>query len=82
MLLTQYDEQAHIEYEKEISYEEGKAEGREEGREEGRTEGLVIGTIRTYQKLNLKRDDIILALVEDFNISEEDATSYLKQYGV
>jgi len=33
MLLTEYDEQAHIEYEKEISYEEGKAEGREEGRE-------------------------------------------------
>ena len=33
MILTQYDEQAHIEYEKEISYEEGKTEGREEGRE-------------------------------------------------
>ena len=27
MLLTEYDEQAHIEYEKEISYEEGKEEG-------------------------------------------------------
>ena len=24
MLLTQYDEQAHIEYEKELSFEEGK----------------------------------------------------------
>ncbi|MBR5127553.1 MAG: hypothetical protein IKU69_03895 [Roseburia sp.] len=33
MILTEYDEQAHIEYEKEISYEEGKAEGREEGRD-------------------------------------------------
>ena len=31
MLLTEYDEQAHIEYEKEISYEEGKEEGREDG---------------------------------------------------
>lgn len=39
MILTEYDEQAHIEYEKEISYEEGKAEGRTEGRTEGR-EGL------------------------------------------
>ncbi len=28
MLLTQYDEQAHIEYEKELSFEEGKEEGR------------------------------------------------------
>lgn len=27
MLLTQYDEQAHIEYEKELSYEEGKEAG-------------------------------------------------------
>ena len=27
MLLTQYDEQAHIEYEKELSFEEGKEEG-------------------------------------------------------
>ena len=27
MLLPEYDEQAHIEYEKEISYEEGKVEG-------------------------------------------------------
>ena len=31
MILTEYDEQAHIKSEKEISYEEGKAEGREEG---------------------------------------------------
>ena len=35
MILTEYDEQAHIKSEKEISYEEGKAEGREEGRAEG-----------------------------------------------
>lgn len=90
MLLTEYNEQAHIEYEKEISYEEGKAEGREEGREEGRAEGLaegekigqLIGTIRTYQKLNLKRDDIILALVEDCGVSEEEAAEYMEQYGV
>ncbi|MBR5316383.1 MAG: hypothetical protein IKU39_00630 [Lachnospiraceae bacterium] len=35
MILTEYDEQAHIKSEKEISYEEGKAEGLKEGREEG-----------------------------------------------
>ena len=86
MLLTQYDEQAHIEYEKEISYEEGKAEGREEGRAEGKAEGekigQLIGTIRTYQKLKLKREDIVLALVEDFDISEDDAAEYIKKYWV
>ena len=39
MILTEYDEQAHIKSEKEISYEEGKAEGLKEGRQEGREEG-------------------------------------------
>ena len=39
MILTEYDEQAHIKSEKEISYEEGKAEGLKAGREEGREEG-------------------------------------------
>ena len=39
MILTEYDEQAHIKSEKEISYEEGKAEGLKKGREEGREEG-------------------------------------------
>ena len=33
MILTEYDEQAHIEYEKEISYEEGKAEGLKQGKD-------------------------------------------------
>ena len=34
MLLTQYDEQAHIEYEKELSFDEGKEEGIKEGKRE------------------------------------------------
>jgi len=40
MILTEYDEQAHIKSEKAISYEEGKAVGKKEGREEGE-EALV-----------------------------------------
>ena len=34
MLLTQYNEQAHIEYEKELSFDEGKEEGIKEGKRE------------------------------------------------
>lgn len=41
MLLTEYDEQLHIDNEKGISFEEGKAEGLAEGKEEGRTEEII-----------------------------------------
>ena len=82
MLLTQYDEQAHIEYEKEISYEEGRAEGREEGREEGRVEGEIIGTIRTLQKMNVENGEICKMLEKEFNVSEQDAKNYIKKHGI
>ena len=39
MLLTEYDEQAHIESEREIALKEGEAIGRAAGREEGLKEG-------------------------------------------
>lgn len=41
MLLTEYDEQLHIDNEKGISFEEGKAEGLAKGKEEGRTEEII-----------------------------------------
>ena len=53
MLLTEYDEQAHIENEKKIAREEGRSEGRSEGREEGIQQGenLLSALVR-----HLKRD--------------------------
>ena len=49
MLLTEYDEQAHIENEKKIAREEGRSEGREEGIQQG--ENLLSALVR-----HLKRD--------------------------
>ncbi len=51
MLLTEYNEQAHIEYEKEISYEDGKIEGRKEGRKEGLEEGIEQNKLQNARNL-------------------------------
>ena len=59
MILTEYDEQAHIKSEKEISYEEGKAEGLKEGREEG--EDALAKLIKCLQE-DARIEDINKAL--------------------
>ena len=43
MLLTEYNEQAHLQSEREIAIEEGKQIGEEIGREEGEKIGKRIG---------------------------------------
>lgn len=50
MILTEYDEQAHIKNEKEISYEEGREEGREEG------EAALVKLIQCLQADNRAED--------------------------
>ncbi|MBQ8822531.1 MAG: hypothetical protein IJZ82_07805, partial [Lachnospiraceae bacterium] len=42
MVLTEYDEQAHIKNEREIALEEGRAEGRKEGRAEGENVAMQL----------------------------------------
>ena len=49
-MLKEYDEVFHIECEKKISREEGRAEGREEGRAEGREEGRAEERIKTERE--------------------------------
>ena len=43
MLLTEYNEQAHLQSEREIAIEEGKQIGEEIGRKEGEKIGIQIG---------------------------------------
>ena len=73
MLLTEYDEQAHIESEREIALKEGeaigRAAGREEGRKAGREEGLKEGELRLAKLMQLlidsgRTDDMNRALVD------------------
>lgn len=51
MLLTEYDEQVHINNEKELSYEEGREVGREEGERFGRAEGVLLGKVQSILEL-------------------------------
>ena len=70
MLLTEYDEQAHIESEKKIAREEGKEEGRMLGIQEGIGVGIqqgenLLSTLVAYLKKDGRMDDLDLILDEE-----------------
>ena len=67
-ILTEYNEQLHIDTEKEIS------------KNEGLTEGKIEGTIETLQELDIPKEDILNKVIEKFSVSKEDAEKYLNQY--
>ena len=67
MLLTQYDEQAHIEYEKELSFEEGLNQG-------------IITVIKTCKDFGVSKADTHKRLLSDFALAETKATEYIEKY--
>lgn len=67
MLLTQYDEQAHIEYEKELSFEEGLTQG-------------IIAVIKTCQSFGANKTDTKNRLLTDFSLTESKALEYIETY--
>ena len=72
MLLTQYDEQAHIEYEKEISYEEGRADGEKNGE--------IKGAVGTYCECGIEKSDALGKLMDRFQLTEDVADAYIEKY--
>ena len=72
MLLTQYDEQAHIEYEKEISYEEGRADGEKNGE--------IKGVIETYYEFGIEKVDALKKLTEKFQLEEDVVAAYIEKH--
>lgn len=62
MLLTEYDEQAHIESERRIAIEEGKIEG----------------IILAYRDMGVPDEEILVRLKERFGIKPEEAEKILK----
>lgn len=54
-----------------------KINSRMEGREEGREEG-IRGTIDVLRKLNYGREEIISMITEQYGITEDEATDFLK----
>ena len=75
MLLTEYDEQAHIESEKRIAREEGKIEGITKGREEG--ENLLASLVECLERDGRLQDLKLLTdkksreqLYREYNLSD------------
>jgi len=67
MLLTQYDEQAHIQYEKELSFEEGFEKG-------------IITTIKVCKSFGANKTDMKNQLIENFSLEESVANAYIEKY--
>ena len=59
---------------------EGKQEGLQEGKKEGLQEGMIAGTIKTCKKFKLDQEAAIKNIMEEFFLSEEDASNYVKKY--
>ena len=56
---------------------EGVLEGQREGRLEGRLEG-IRATIGICKKFSISEDDIIRNIMEEFSLSQEEASGYVK----
>ena len=59
--------------------EELRRKGVLEGQREGRLEG-IRATIRTCKKFNISEEDIIRNIMEEFSLSQEEASGYVKKY--
>ncbi len=54
--------------------------GIEIGKEIGKEIGQIQGAINAYKRLKMKQEDVKLAVMEQFSISEEKTEEYLKLY--
>ena len=70
MVLSEYDEQQHIENEKMWSREEGRREGRREGRLEGRREGENAKLLELINK-KLAKGKPVSVIAEELEEEEE-----------
>lgn len=68
---------SNLDYEREDARAEGHAEGHAEGFAAGCAEGRAEGIIVTMRKFNATEEQIIAALVEECNLSEEEAREKL-----
>ncbi len=69
------------EYERGIAKETAKArsEARAKGREEGREEG-IYSTINSCKALNGTKEQTLALLIENFNLTQDNAETYMKKY--
>ena len=56
----------------------GKEKGREEGREEERN-NAIRNLVKRLRKVGCDNSSILESIMEDYNLSEEEAAKYLEQ---
>ena len=79
VILTEYDEDWHIENEKRDSFAEGMEIGHREGMEIGQRKGMEFGVQRTKQEAV----NIIIAICQEFYLSPEEIKAKIKEkYGL
>lgn len=94
--LYEYDQERHIQMEREEAMEEGREEGHKEGREEGRKEGIEEGQkegqckerengirmlIETCEQLRTPTEQILEILQEKYSLTREQAEESWKRCG-
>ena len=68
VILTEYDQERHIKNEKHNSYMEG------------RKEGVIMTTIQIYKRIGWAEEDICKVLIEECELSENEAKECIKKY--
>ena len=44
------------------------------------TQGEIIGTLKTYKKFSVSKEETLKNIITDFSLSEEDARNYMEKY--
>ena len=47
---------------------------------DGVTQGEIIGTLKTYKKFSVSKEETLKNIITDFSLSEEDARNYMEKY--
>ena len=77
--IYEYDEEGHLEIVKEEGRQLGIAEGKQLGLAEGLNKG-INAFIKLCKDMNLSDDDTVTKLIEDYQLSKDEAVNALKNY--
>ena len=91
MILETYDKELHDKTLRHEGYEDGYNKGSADGYSKGSTDGYdtgfhdgidtgILQLISTLQELNLSREETLAKIREKYNLSPEDAESYMLKY--
>ena len=60
--------------------QKGIATGIQQGIQTGITQGEIMGTLQTYKKFSVSKEETFKNIITDFSLSEEDARNYMEKY--